>query len=524
MLGAFSPWGAKSGESLQKTANLRGKVFRMQLRPSVERSEQAVKGPFEMNAANVDHAVIIAAGSGARFGKATHLCPKPMLEVLGIPLILRTIYTAQKAGIRNFTVITGYHAEMLEAFLRKQQFRKITVRCVRNDKWQRPNGLSALAAQGEVPERFVLLMADHLFEAEILRKLLTRPLLPGHCRLAVDYRVSNILDLEDATKVMVDAGHVTDIGKQLQSYNAIDTGIFLCSTALFDALETSVARGRESLSDGIRELARRGAMEVEDCGSGFWQDVDNERDLEMGERRLLATLVSKTDSWLTRKINRQISLAVTRRLAWKRIKPNQITVFNFALGLGGAACMLTGHYWGPVFGALLFLLSSILDGCDGEIARLKFQQSRAGAWLDVSTDNVTHLALFLCMTIGLMRASGSPLYALPGGLLVVGALSSFVLSIVGHKALDRDQGPIFSSSRLRDVPQSEDHSRLALWLDRLANRDFAYLIVMLALLNRLEWFLWIAGLGAPVFGFLLYRAIAGNNITKVANGAVQLRY
>ena len=496
----------------------------MQQQPSVERSEHAAKVSSKMNSANVDHAVIIAAGSGARFGKATHLCPKPMLEVLGIPLILRTVYTAQKAGIRHFTVVTGYHAEMLEAFLHKQEFRKITIRCVRNDKWQRPNGLSALAAQGEVPEQFVLLMADHLFEADILRKILAKPLLPGHCRLAVDYRISNVLDLADATKVMVEAEHVTNIGKQLQSFNAIDTGIFLCSKVLFDSLETTVARGRESLSDGIHELARRGVMEVEDCGDRFWQDVDNERDREVGEKRLLATLVSKTDSWLTRKINRPISLAMTRRLAWKRIKPNQITIFNFALGLGGAACMLMGHYWGPLLGAMLFLLSSILDGCDGEIARLKFQQTKVGAWLDVSTDNITHLALFLCMTIGLMRTTDSVLYVLPGGLLVVGALSSFVLTIIGHKLLERHQGPIFSSIRLQDLPQSEEHSRLAVWLDRLASRDFAYLILFLGLFGRLDWFLWVAGVGAPIFGILLYCAITRNHATKLNNGAVRLRY
>jgi 1L-myo-inositol 1-phosphate cytidylyltransferase / CDP-L-myo-inositol myo-inositolphosphotransferase len=203
-------------------------------------------------------------------------------------------------------------------------------------------------------------------------------------------------------------------------------------------------------------------------------------------------------------------------LAWRSIKPNQITLFNFALGLAGAACMLSVSYLGPLLGSVLFLLSSILDGCDGEIARLKFQQSKAGAWLDVSTDNITHLALFMCMTGGLIRASGSAIYLLPGALLVVGALSSFVLSIIGHKLLKRDEGPIFSQSRLQDVPQAEHHSRLALWLDRLANRDFAYLVLVLAVVGRLEWFLWIAGLGAPIFGVLLYQALAHNRSSKTA--------
>ena len=89
-------------------------------------------------------------------------------------------------------------------------------------------------------------------------------------------------------------------------------------------------------------------------------------------------MTSRTDSWITRHVNRKISLLVTRRLAATHITPNQITLFNLGLGLAAAACMLNGGYFAALLGALLFLLSSILDGCDGEIARLKFQQSRLG--------------------------------------------------------------------------------------------------------------------------------------------------
>ena len=173
------------------------------------------------------------------------------------------------------------------AFSSQKRFADVKIHCVRNDRWQRPNGLSVLAAQGAVQEPFVLLMSDHLFEADILRKLLAKPLATGHCRLAVDFRVGNIFDLEDATKVQVAAGRVERIGKELDAYNAIDCGVFVCDRSLFEALESAVGKGNESLTDGIRELASEQRMEAEDIGDSFWQDVDNERDLEEGERRLL---------------------------------------------------------------------------------------------------------------------------------------------------------------------------------------------------------------------------------------------
>jgi len=130
-------------------------------------------------------------------------------------------------------------------------------------------------------------MADHVLDFQILKKLLANPLLPGHCRLAVDFHPELVFDLADATKVSVRDGKILDIGKEIKDYNAIDTGIFLCTDGIFDALETAVSRGKESLSDGIRELARMGRMEAMDTGGLFWQDVDDEASRLEVEKRLL---------------------------------------------------------------------------------------------------------------------------------------------------------------------------------------------------------------------------------------------
>ena len=472
----------------------------------------------ERHDSNVQHAVIIAAGAGVRFRESTQSLPKPLLTVAGISLIARTIYTAKKAGIRYFTVVTGYEAQTLEAYLRQPVFPGVHIQCIRNEKWQRANGLSVLKARGKVQGQFVLLMADHLFEADIVKRLLANPLPDGYCRLAVDFNLQNILDLDDATRVHVANGRILTIGKNIESYNAIDTGIFFCSHALFEALDTAISKGKESLSAGIQELAQDQRMEAVDIGDLFWQDIDNERDRKEGERRLLQTLVNETDSWLTRKINRKISLTLTRHLARTRIGPNHITFFSFSLGLMGAGCMLWGTYFGFLMGSALFLASSILDGCDGEIARLKFQETHLGAWLDVITDNLTHFALFSCMSIGLIVGSGSTLYALPGALLVAGSVASFFMAVVAQKQLRKDHGLIFSGSRLADIQDGSGRypqNHLSIWLDRFANRDFAYLLLILSCINRTGWFLWIAGMGAPMFALLFYRTLTygGTNRT-----------
>lgn len=237
--------------------------------------------------ANVHQALIIAAGRGARFGAATDFLPKPLMEVAGMPLICRTLLTARKAGIDHFVIVTGYHGEVLEEFLRREAPPDLSIRCLRNERWERPNGLSVLRAIGAFPGPFALLMADHVLDSRILKNLLADPLLPGHCRLAVDFHPELVFDLADATKVAVRGGKVINIGKEIEDYNAIDTGIFLCSDGIFDALETAVSRGKESLSDGIRELARKGRMEAMDTEGLFWQDVDEEASRLEVEKRLL---------------------------------------------------------------------------------------------------------------------------------------------------------------------------------------------------------------------------------------------
>ncbi len=224
------------------------------------------------------------------------------------------------------------------------------------------------------------------------------------------------------------------------------------------------------------------------------------------ERYIFSNLISPTDSWLTRVINRKISLAVTRRLAETDIHPNCVTIVNFIIGLTGAFIVARCGYIGGILGTFLFLVSSILDGCDGELARLKFQKTKLGGYLDVITDNIVHWFLFASITIRSVKKYGVFPYLPLGLLLLVSSMVAFILSFVTVCSVRQREKLLFSESRLSAVTNRKEI------IDKLANRDFAYLLLGLAVLDHIEWFLIIGGIGSVVFTYLLYRSLKSRGI------------
>jgi len=235
---------------------------------------------------DVRDAVIIAAGKGSRLAGRGDL--KPLIPVLDVPLIERVIGAGMEAGLRRFWIVTGYRHQELGLFLNELRQRLgVWIEELYNDNWQGSNGVSVLRAAGRLDRPFVLLMSDHLFDPEIIRGLCRHPLDGVDVWLAVDGDTSDrdLIDIDDVTKVRVEDGRIADIGKHLSEFDAYDTGIFLCSPRLFDALRTVVDdSGDASLSDGIRWLGTRRRAGVHDIGELFWMDVDDGAMLDLAEQ------------------------------------------------------------------------------------------------------------------------------------------------------------------------------------------------------------------------------------------------
>ena len=222
--------------------------------------------------------LIIAAGQGTRL--RTIAPSKPLAEVAGKPIIEHVVRAAAAAGATGFVVVTGYEPEPLEAFLGSLSERTgLSIEIVRNRDWERPNGVSVLAAAPRLGPEFILLMSDHLFDPEILRDMIAADRPGAALTLGADHAIDNPrLDLDDATKIELDgAGRIRRIGKALSHYDAVDTGIFIATTELLEALRASLAAGGAgSLSEGVQALADSGRAFTFDIGGRWWLDVDDE--------------------------------------------------------------------------------------------------------------------------------------------------------------------------------------------------------------------------------------------------------
>ena len=377
--------------------------------------------------------LIIAAGKGRRLSKLGR--PKPLVSLFGLTLIERVILTARKSGIDDFYVVTGYKGEKVRGFLNKfSQKRGIKITHIINEEWERGNGLSVLKAKGLLKnENFILLMGDHLFDEKILIKMKDLQIQDGEVILATDYNTSSncLVDIKDVTKVLVRDGRIVDIGKDIKEYNAYDTGIFLCSPVIFDVIEEAIAySGESSLSASIRLLAKRGKVRPFDIKDAFWIDVDDEKAFKKAQRSLTERLKKPSDGPISRHINRWLSLKITKYILKTNVTPNQISLFSFILSLIASLFFFLGGYINLATGAVLAQMSSIIDGCDGEVARLKHMESDFGKWLDAVLDRYADAFLLGGLTWYAYSLISSPLSLVIGFLAITG---TFVNSYTADK-------------------------------------------------------------------------------------------
>ena len=230
--------------------------------------------------------LIVAAGQGVRLREKLEL--KPLIPVCGVTLIQHVMDRARHAGIDRFTVVSGHRGDELRDYLDAAALRDGTrITHVVNDEWHRANGVSVLKAEPFLDGPFLLTMCDHVVDPDIFRRLMTeRPPADGVV-LAVDFNIDDPLnDPDDATRVKSAQGRIERIGKLIAEFDCYDTGVFLCTSVMFDALRESQAGGDDSISGAMNVLARRGMAHVLDIGDRLWIDVDDAAALGKAEALL----------------------------------------------------------------------------------------------------------------------------------------------------------------------------------------------------------------------------------------------
>lgn len=421
-------------------------------------------------------ALIIAAGQGSRL---SHLySPKPLTPIFGLCLIERIILPARLAGVRHFKIVVGYKAGKIIQAIGDGQKYGVRIEYIDNPEWEKGNAFSVLKARDYVDGKFLLLMSDHIFDETVLDKLLRADVKEDQCILCVDKNLSaSHLDLDDVTRVYCEAGKVVSIGKSLSTFNAVDTGAFLCTPAIFRALDKSVNGGQFSLTAGNRILADQGKLNTLDVTGCFWVDVDNEEALERAQRVLIQQLFKPTDGPISRNVNRRLSTRLSAFLARYNISPNSITLTSFGLAILSAIFFCVDGYVSVLAAGIMAQFSSILDGCDGEIARLKFRFSTFGEWLDKVLDRYADGLIILGMTYAVWQSTANELVWLVGFLAMTGTyMNSYTAAIYDDLLRKRRLG--HSSLRMgRDV------RLFIIFLGAISNQLFITISVLAVLTN-----------------------------------------
>lgn len=420
--------------------------------------------------------LIIAAGQGTRLKSRGEI--KPLVTLLGVPLIERVIRSAMDGGVSEFVVITGYQGKQVRHFCQPlAKCLNVEITLIQNDDWRKENGFSVLKARDILTEPFLLLMADHLFDAAIIRLLKAQPLGDGEVLLAVDSNKNNpLIDINDVTKVHVKDRDIINIGKTINNFNAFDTGIFLCTPAIFDALEYACEiHGDTTLSAAIRHLAEKNKAKSVQT-QHFWIDVDDEKAHQKAEKAMLDSMRGKdNDGPVSQYLNRPISIQISKYLVNCNISPNQISLVSFLLSVLAAGLFALGNYWLLALGGIIAQFASIIDGSDGEVARLKYLYSDYGGWFDAVLDRYADAFLLFGLTWYVYSQDLSQWALVIGFSAIIG---SFMLSYTADK-----YDNLMKSHFNKGIRMGRDVRVFMIFLGAIFDQAYLVLMVVAVLMN-----------------------------------------
>lgn len=378
---------------------------------SAERSR-----PFAMPFVRPRVAVVLAAGRSERLSRVTRGGSKALARVGGMSLVERAVRGLLAEGLEEIVVVVGHHAGPVTAAVNALSPER--VRAVLAEGWDDGNGASLAAAEPFVAEDlFLLVTADHVFGDGALDALLAAG---GPAVLVDDAPEPDAW--ASGTRVRIVEGHARAFGKELDE-PAIDCGAFVLPRRIFECQRTVARGGDGSLAGAVTELSAAEPILATPLPAGaWWHDVDTPEDLPVVRDRLRRSMVKDGDGPVARFLNRPVSTRVSMIVA--PLRPSPDVVSFLALLLGVAAAVLLGLGRG-ILGGILVHLTSVIDGVDGEIARLHLRARPAGALLDGVLDRLADAAILAGLGVWALEGSSDGVTLV----LTVGATAGAMLQM-----------------------------------------------------------------------------------------------
>lgn len=435
----------------------------------------------------------------------------PLTSVVGIGLFQRTVLTLQRAGIRQLMVLVGPEEDQLKQALGKGSRVAIPVRWlpIREFPLDDPRTWDTLAA--EVRGFCLLSGVQGVFAAPLIESLRHEVQEGQAIVVARTDRERNRQPRRSGVRLKVQAGRLLSMTSKQDDSALLATDLVVLPAGFMSAAgHVDVETGTTPIRRWLERAAVDGHVRVlstETNRTHWYQDVRDAADVKAAEKKLFNSLKGEFEGFVDRFFNRKVSRWFTRLFLAAGLSPNVITILAALIGLVSAAGFGLGTYSAGIIAALLFQLAAIIDCCDGEVARLTFTESPFGAWLDIAMDNVVHMAIFAGIAVGsYLRLAGTDGAWVPlalGSAAVLGNGLSFWLVTRAQK--------IKASSGWKTPIQ-------AAWSDfmlkNVASRDFSVIVLIFAVIGKLDWFLGLAAIGSVVFSLLMIWVIRPSATTR----------
>jgi 1L-myo-inositol 1-phosphate cytidylyltransferase / CDP-L-myo-inositol myo-inositolphosphotransferase len=379
--------------------------------------EFAATRPLIVPASRTRVGVVLAAGGSERLAGLTRNGSKALIRLGGLTLVERAVRGLLACGIEDVVVVVGHQADGVTAIV--DAIAPGRVRAVHAEGWEEGNGASLAVAEPYVAdeELFALVTVDHLFGAGSLEALLSA----GGAAVLVDERPLPQA-WGEGTRVVVEGGRAIAFGKQLDA-PTIDCGAFLLPAEIFRHQRLAAGSGDASLAAAVTSFAGSQRLQAVPLPTGtWWHDVDTREDVRIAQRMLRRSLVKPTDGPVSRLLNRPISTPLSVALAALRPSPDLVSVLALLLGIVAAGALAVG--WGIVGGVLVHV-ASIVDGMDGELARLQLRERPLGAFLDGIADRLADAAILAGVGVWALDRADGPLVVW----LTVAAVTGSLLSM-----------------------------------------------------------------------------------------------
>ena len=314
----------------------------------------------------------------------------PLARVGTLPILLRAILTVHGTRADRIIVAAGTgQTEFTRLALRKT--RRLPASVEFRELGQEMDLASLIRHEAAISESVTIVSGDTIYKPQLLHSAIEwdgeRPL-----ALATDREFAGVYALPQSVAL--------DLFGETQAHH-------------------------QSIAEFPSCVQVTGFAIVEDVPAEMWHRVAGPEDLPHAERKLDTWLVKPTDGLFARN-NRRVSIPISRQLIKLPLTPNMVTMLVLGVSFGSGAFFARGGYWSTLVGAFLSVAASVLDGCDGEVARLKLQSTRFGCWLETVCDYLYYLFVFGGMALGLTRSSGSKIYLAWGAVLCFGAVMSFL--------------------------------------------------------------------------------------------------